>query len=69
MPDHDTVYPGSRAAKAKGCICPASDGIRITARPDCPLHGLAASARAIEAQSAGVAQDQPIGAHQKGRLT
>jgi len=51
MPDHDTVYPGSRAAKAKGCICPASDGIRITARPDCPLHGLAASARAIEAQS------------------
>jgi hypothetical protein len=69
MPDHDAAYPGSQAAKAKGCICPASDGIRMTTRPDCPLHGLSAPSRSFDEgqKSALPDEDGLFGAYQKGR--
>lgn len=48
MADFDKLSPGTRAAKAKGCICPATDGITIKALPECPLHGLDPSARTLD---------------------
>jgi hypothetical protein len=39
MADFDELPPGSRAARAKGCICPRSDGITVKRLPKCPLHG------------------------------
>jgi hypothetical protein len=39
MADFDALPPGSRAARAKGCICPRSDGITVKSLPACPLHG------------------------------
>jgi hypothetical protein len=39
MADFDELPPGSWAARAKGCICPRSDGITVKRLPKCPLHG------------------------------
>ena len=39
MADFDALSPGSWAARAKGCICPRSDGITVKSLPNCPLHG------------------------------
>lgn len=44
-----SLTPGSPAAKAKGCTCPAQDTATDTYQPalDCPIHGMAALAEIV----------------------